>query len=169
MAASLQRSTRLGLGLGLGVGLAFTLGFGACFIEPAQPANFRFECSSASECAEGEVCAHGLCQTECGGAIEADCGQTGFCLNGFCSSTCWLADDQCPSPQVCTSLVPEGTEDPDEPVETGVCVVPCSADNPCPEGELCYEDLGLCVAICMTSDDCGDGEECLMGLCVPTG
>ena len=167
MAALLQRShPRLGVALGLAFGLGLTLALGgvACFIEPAPPASFRFECSSDSECEPTERCAQGLCQQPCGGETNQSCGQTGVCLNGYCSSTCSLADPQCSSPQTCTSLTPPGVE----PSDTGICMVPCDDQNPCAEGSLCYEDLGLCVAPCMTTDECGEGEECIVGACVPS-
>ena len=73
MAALLQRSPgSLGVGLGLALALGLALGGGACFIEPAPPASFRFECSSDSECEATERCAQGLCQQPCGGERAGD-------------------------------------------------------------------------------------------------
>jgi hypothetical protein len=160
MAGHRQRSL-----MGL-LGLAFAAGFGACFIEPALPGNFRFECASDVECMTGEVCANGLCQQPCGGEMDQDCGSSGICLNGYCSGLCTITDDRCSDPQVCTSLAPPEESSAEFPA---VCIVPCSDDdNPCAEGQLCYADLGLCVTSCMTSDECGDGEECFFGVCFPS-
>ncbi len=165
MAGRLQHLGHLGHLSHLAMGLGLAFGLGACFIEPPLPANFRFECASSSECQDGEVCTQGLCQQPCGGESDEECSNSNFCLNGYCSGLCQVSDDRCSQPQVCTSLVPPG-EETDEEIP-GVCIVPCGDDNPCPEGQLCYEDLGLCVGPCMTGFDCGQGEECLMGFCVP--
>lgn len=146
------------------LGIAAAMGMGACFIEPAAPTAFRFECSSDVECDGTLRCANGLCQQPCGGETDEPCGQE-VCLNGYCSSICSLADEQCSDPQTCVSLAFPG----EEPAEIGVCVVPCGDDAPCPEGQLCYDQIGLCVATCMTTDECAAGEECLMGFCVPAG
>lgn len=147
-------------------GLGVSLAAGACFIEPAAPSTFRFECSSDSECAEGERCASGLCQQPCGGDEDDPCGQSNpICLNGYCSAICPLADDPCTSPQVCTSLAAPG----EDPGESGVCLVPCSDAQPCPDEQICFEDFGgICVATCMDTSDCGSGEECVTGLCIPS-
>ena len=145
--------------------LGAVLSAGACFIEPAAPSTFRFECSSDSECDADERCSSGLCQQPCGGQDDADCGQEApICLNGYCASICPVDDDVCPDPQECMSLAVSG----EDPGESGVCAVACSDANPCAEGELCYEELGLCVQTCMTAADCGSGEDCVVGLCVPT-
>jgi hypothetical protein len=161
MATLLQRSFLLG-----SLAMLAMLSIGAaCFIEPAPPSSFRFECSADVECDAGQTCSNGLCQQACGGESDEPCGQEApVCLNGYCSSVCVVADDQCTSPQTCMSLSFPG----EEPAETGVCVVPCSDAAPCPDGQLCYDDVGLCVATCMTTDECAAGEECVTGFCVPT-
>lgn len=152
-----------GLVLGPVVGLGMLLG--GCFIEPATPSTFRFQCSSDGECDPGFSCASGLCQQSCGGDAEEACpGDAPVCLNGYCSSICPLADDPCPTPQTCLSLAAPG----EDPGESGVCTVECDDDNPCPDSQLCYAELGLCVATCMDTADCSSGEECLAGFCVPS-
>lgn len=148
--------------------LGAVLGFGACFIQPAPPASLRYDCSSDSDCDPTQRCASGLCQQPCGTDADAPCDSSSpFCLNGFCSSICSLADDECSSPQSCESLVLPG-EEPEEPVTTGVCMIPCGDEAPCAEGQFCYEDLGVCVSTCMVPEDCGNGEDCLTGFCVPS-
>lgn len=160
MATLLQRSFLLGSLVAIAA-----MGVGACFIEPAAPGGFRFECSSDVECDATQRCANGLCQQPCGGEDDLDCAQEApVCLNGYCSSVCSIAEPECSSPQTCVSL----SFPSEEPAETGVCVVKCGDDAPCPDGQLCYEELGLCVATCMTTDECASGEECVAGFCVPT-
>lgn len=145
--------------------LVGALALGACFVEPATPSTFRFECSADADCEATEQCASGLCQQHCGGADDQPCGQSApVCLNNYCASVCPTADDVCPLPQTCMSLSAPG----EDPGDSGVCVVPCDADNPCADGQLCFEELGLCVSTCMTVDDCGSGEECIAGFCVPS-
>jgi hypothetical protein len=157
MATLLQRSFLFGIAAAMGVG--------ACFIEPAPPSGFRFECNSDVECDATQRCASGLCQQPCGAETDEPCApESPVCLNGYCSSACLLADDECTSPQTCLSLTFPG----EEPAESGVCVVKCGDDAPCPDGQSCYAELGLCVATCMTTDDCSTGEECLAGICAPT-
>lgn len=152
--------------VGLLLGLAGLTGLGACFIESAEPSTFRFQCGSSSECEAGEVCASGLCQQPCGADDDDPCSQSApVCLNGYCASVCPMSDDVCPPPQTCASLAAPG----EDPGESGVCTVPCSADNPCADGLFCVEDLGLCVQTCMATAECGSGEECFGGFCVPTG
>ena len=151
------------LGVGLGVGL------GACFVEPAEPATFRFECSADADCDSAEECNNGLCQQACGGADDVDCPTSApLCLNGYCSSVCPLSeefDDVCPPPQTCTSLTLPG----EEPGDSGVCTVACDDETaPCPDGQVCFADFGVCVAVCMSADDCGSGEDCTGGFCVPS-
>jgi hypothetical protein len=141
---------------------ALVLGFGACFIEPAPPASLRFDCSSDSDCDPTQRCTSGLCQQPCGSDGDEPCSMTSLCLNGYCSGTCLIADAQCSSPQVCQSLALPG----EEPSDTGFCMIPCSDEAPCGEGQLCYEDLGVCLTSCMATEDCGEGEECLAGFCV---
>jgi hypothetical protein len=153
----------MNLGL-LGVLLGVSLGVGACFIESAEPANFRFECGSSSDCQVDQVCASGLCQQACGAQDDVECPQEApVCLNGYCASVCSLSDDVCPSPQSCLSLTIPG----DEPAESGLCSIACSEAAPCADGMFCFEDLGLCVQTCMTVDDCGSGEACVQGFCAP--
>jgi hypothetical protein len=102
MATSLHRSLLLGSLLGAALGM---LGMSACFIEPAAPSSFRFECSSDVECDATQRCANGLCQQACGGEADQPCTQDApACLNGYCSSVCLVADDECTSPQTCLSL-----------------------------------------------------------------
>lgn len=152
--------------LGTLLALGFGLGASACFIEPAQPSTFRFNCSADADCGEAESCVDGLCQQPCGSMNDQECNSSApLCLNGYCSSVCPLSgDDVCPSPQMCMSL----SADPEEPGESGVCTAPCSDASPCPDGQVCFEDYGLCVGTCMTVADCGSGEECLGGFCVPS-
>jgi len=148
----------------------FGLGFGACFIEPAKPATFRFECDSAAECEPGQVCANELCQVPCGPGQEA-CPSASVCINGFCSNLCPLDEDVCPPPQQCVSLTPPGQDD--EPSERGICTVLCDpVERPCGEGQQCL--FGFCADECVTIEDCGSGEDCLpigpdVMVCVPTG
>lgn len=147
------------------VGLAFVAGFGACFIEPALPGNFRFDCVSNGDCQTGEVCADGLCQQPCGGEMDEECDNSNICINGYCSGLCQVSDDRCSRPQVCTLLVPPG-EQTDEEIP-GVCTVPCDGDHPCGDGQICSEDLGICLTTCMSGADCGEHEDCLGGVCIP--
>jgi hypothetical protein len=157
MGTMLQRSFLLGLAGLLAIGAA-------CFIEPAPPAGFRFECSADVECDVGQRCASGLCQQPCGSDLDADCPQDApVCLNGYCSSACLVADPQCTDPQTCLSFSVPG----EEPPETGVCVVRCGDAAPCPDAQVCYDEIGLCVATCMTTDECAAGEECVTGICLP--
>lgn len=151
---------------GLGSGLLVSLALGACFIEPAAPATFRFQCSSDSECSDAEVCSNGLCQQPCGGDEDDPCPQDDpVCLNGYCSALCLTDDDVCSDPQDCVSLAAPG----EDPGSTGVCTIPCSDSAPCPDGQACLEDFGgLCVATCTDTSECGSGEECLAGFCVPS-
>lgn len=156
-------STQFCAGLGalaLGVGAGFT----ACFIEPAQPSTFRFQCSADADCGEGQVCSNDLCQQPCGGEDDEACSvEEPVCLNGFCSSICPLADDPCPDPQTCVSVVVVG-----DPGDSGVCTVVCEDNSGCPAGQICFPDFGgLCVATCLGPDDCGSGEDCVAGFCVP--
>lgn len=158
-------STQFCVGLGaLALGLA--AGFTACFIEPAQPSTFRFQCSADADCEDGRVCTNDLCQQPCGGDDDEPCAvEEPVCLNGYCSSICPTDEDPCPAPQSCVSLDAPG----EEPSGSGVCTVACEDDSGCPEGQVCFADLGgLCVATCSTNDDCGSGEECIAGFCVPT-
>jgi hypothetical protein len=169
MTTSMQRAFSIGRLGSLGslgsLGMAAALGMAACFIEPAPPSSFRFECSADVECDATQRCANGLCQQPCGGDDDVDCAQEApVCLNGYCSSVCTVADELCSSPQTCVSLSFPG----EAPAETGVCVVPCGDDAPCPASQLCYDALGLCVATCMANEDCASGEECLSGFCVPS-
>jgi hypothetical protein len=155
------------LGL-LGLLLGVSVGVGACFIEPAEPANFRFECGSSSECQTGQVCASGLCQQACGQDEQVECPRSApVCLNGYCASVCSLADDVCPSPQSCLALTLEQPAESEEAVESGLCSIPCSEAAPCADGLLCFEELGVCVQTCTTTDECGSGEACLEGFCIP--
>lgn len=152
--------------------VGFGLGFGACFIEPAQPATFRFECEVSDECEADQACANSLCQTPCGPGLEA-CTGGSFCVNGFCSNLCPLDQDVCPPPQECVSLGLPGDEPGDEPPESGVCTVLCDPiERPCGEGQLCV--AGFCADECETVADCGSAEACVsigpdVGICVPAG
>ena len=143
--------------------LGLSLSFGACFIEPAEPSVFRFECAADSECKDNEVCANGLCQQACGGPDDDPCnfmGDEPVCFNGYCSSVCPIVDGQedvCPPPQSCF-----GVED------SGICTVLCEDDGDCPAGGVCFGDTGVCVSSCMETTDCGSGEECLGGFCIPS-
>lgn len=165
MATLLQRSFFLGFfGLGMAAALG-SLGMTACFIEPAAPGAFRFECSADVECDADQRCASGLCQQPCGGDEDMDCPQEApVCLNGYCSSVCLVAEPECSSPQTCLSFTFPG----EQPAENGVCAVACSDEAPCPAGQLCYDELGLCVTACTTTDECASGEECALGFCVPS-
>lgn len=163
MGMLLQRSSVFGV-LGM-LGIAVAMGMGACFIEPAPPAGFRFECNSDVECDPTQRCASGLCQQACGAETDEPCApESPVCLNGYCSSACLLADAQCTSPQTCLSLTLPG----DEPAESGVCVVKCGDAAPCPDGQTCVDELGLCVTTCMTTQECASGEECVAGFCAPS-
>jgi hypothetical protein len=161
--AKLVRSGIVVVGLGLGLGL------GACFVESAQPATFRFDCSSVEDCNVGEVCSDGLCQTPCG-VGEAACPGATLCLNGYCSSLCPTDNDVCPSPQECVSLSP--VMDEVEAGGTGVCTILCDdVDHPCGDGQLCL--AGFCATTCVSVEDCASGEECLevavgLSVCAPS-
>lgn len=169
MADTGMRHDGLGRGLlGLGaLGLGLGLGLAACFIEPAQPVTFRFQCEVDDDCEVGDECANGLCQRPCGGDSDEACGsEEPICLNGYCSSVCPLAEDPCPEPQTCVGLDPPEAEDPSE---SGVCTVACETDDDCPEGSLCFADLaGLCVSTCVDTSDCGSAEACVGGVCIPS-
>ena len=152
--------------MGLSLAGVFGLGLGACFIESAQPATFRFECSATDDCNDGEVCSDGLCQQACGAGEEA-CPSSMVCLNGFCSSLCPTNEDVCPAPQECVSLSGDSSED-----TTGVCTILCDdVDHPCGEGQFCV--AGFCATACTTVDDCASGEDCTevgpgLGVCTPS-
>ncbi|MFO7567854.1 MAG: hypothetical protein R6X02_34760 [Enhygromyxa sp.] len=131
-------------------------GLSACFIEPAQPSTFRFQCSKSDECSDGETCADGLCQQPCGASLEA-CENGTVCINNFCSSICPLDQDVCPVPQEC--VAPPSPDDAEQESNVGICMVQCDdQDHPCGEGQLCFQ--GFCVTLCTSTDECGSGEEC---------
>lgn len=156
-----ERASRAAGGLLLGL-LGLSVGFGGCFIEAAQPASFRFECSADSDCGEGLSCANNLCQQACGGAEDAPCpSDASECLNGYCSSFCATDQDVCPAPQECVDIFGifglEGVP--------GLCTVPCSVNEDCGEGQGCLE--GLCATLCADDSNCAEGEVCTFGLCTP--
>jgi hypothetical protein len=161
----MARARDLRLGLAACSCFLAGLGLGACFVEAAAPASFRFECSADADCEANEACSNGLCQQPCGGDKDEACPQEApVCLNSYCASVCPLADDICPSPQTCLAVTLPGQD----PGESGLCAVSCSDQNPCADGDLCVEEFGVCVPPCMSTDDCGSGEECLAGFCVPS-
>ena len=177
--------TRALLGMGLGLVMGVAVG---CFIEPAQPSTFRFDCSADSECDADQICAEGLCQQPCGGDEDADCpGDAPICLNGYCSSLCPLDSEVCPAPQSCVELPAEFSGFGIDTGSSGVCLLACTDDSGCSNGEVCDADSGLCFpdfgstggeaggdtegsgdGTCATVDDCEAGQDCVMGFCATT-
>jgi hypothetical protein len=145
----------------------------ACYSEREPPPSFRYACDADGDCADGQSCIDGLCETPCTAETFAEVCIRGeaLCLNGVCSSTCDLAKDTCPSAQECFDLgidlggggggfLSSGSSD----TAVGICIRACSADS-CADAETCIE--GICVATCTTDVQCGSGLTCQLGLCLP--
>ncbi len=139
-----------------------------CFIEIPPPPASRYLCDTIAECADGEVCASGLCQVPCTTAtFTVDCDQSeGYaaCFNGYCAHLCEVENSDCTSPQQCISL---GVSLNVEGVISGVCGVDC-ATNGCPDGETCAPG-GVCLTACDEADPttCTSEEICSGGVCLP--
>lgn len=129
----------------------------ACFIEPAQPSVFRYDCAAHDECATGESCLDGLCQRACtlgaeGDGLLGDCpDDSGYvaCINGSCSHTCEAESAACPAPQSCVDLgAVFGGGAASSLDGLGACAVACDAAHPCSGAagypEVCFESV--CVA-----------------------
>jgi hypothetical protein len=153
--------------------LAGALVGSACYSEREPPPSFRYACDADGDCADGQSCIDGLCETPCTAETFAEVCVRGeaLCLNGVCTSTCDLAKDTCPSAQTCFDIgidlsgggggfLGGGSSD----TEVGVCMRPCSVDS-CADAEVCIE--GFCVATCTDDTQCASGTVCQAGLCLP--
>jgi hypothetical protein len=114
------------------------------------------DCSGSEDCAEGEDCIAGLCQSappEC--TRDEDCD----------------AGDRCTSAGRCRAVEAECTVDtdcePDERCSAGSCRVEddlCQFNHECGSTRICID--GRCATECSEANPCeGDGEVCDDGLC----
>lgn len=152
--------------------LAGALVASACYSEREPPPSFRYACDADGDCAEGQSCIDGLCETPCTTENFAEvCVRNELvCLNGVCSSGCDLAKDTCPASQECVDLGIDlgnggssflgGSSD----AEVGVCMRPCT-EGSCADAQVCIE--GFCVPTCGPDMSCPAGLECQSGLCLP--
>jgi hypothetical protein len=111
-------------------------------------------CRDDTGCGDGTVCVAGQCVDGC--TTDDDCAVLGtFCGPGrVCVLGCHGSDARCAEGQVC------GADD--------TCVTPCSAQNPCGNGEACLN--GTCAAGCLVDDDCGFlAPHCLGATATSTG
>lgn len=154
-----------------------------------------FACDTNEDCAEGELCAQGVCAEPC--FTADDCSNTNQGCSGACEGLdepiCFFecqANEDCGDGQICNLAfcgdAPFGRCEPIQEGEcssnedcaegefcnvfAGVCEALCESDEDCDEGFLCNSDAGICVASgasCIDDEGCGDGEICVDEICVP--
>lgn len=144
----------------------------ACYSERQPPPSFRYACDADGDCADGQSCIDGLCETPCTVATVADDCVNGelVCLNGVCSSGCEVGKNSCPPAQECADLGIDVSGSGSffggggSGAAVGVCMRPCSDDS-CGDLAVCLE--GFCVPTCSEQVECSAGLVCTGGLCAP--
>lgn len=128
-------------------------------------------CQADVDCAQGDFCVNGACQTPFDGGSaptcvsDSDCTSAGDrCFNGYCQS----------SPNMCTTNASCAAG---EQCVNGYCTpgqtdagfgLACNSNAVCPAGQVCVG--GNCMASdagfsCAMDSDCAAGESCVNGAC----
>lgn len=123
-----------------------------CYITPSNPEGScsRPECLSPEDCAEGQTCTNGLCQSGCASAVDCPgdqiCNLANQCVDPPQPSTC-TNDNECESGEVCTN---------------GACVpapaTSCEAVQ-CEANERCHPQTFACVRDCVSDPTLCDANQ----------
>ncbi len=148
------RTVRRGLKL---VGILCALGlFAGLGCGPKYP-----ECKTDDHCKDyGEYCVNNMCR-EC--RDNSHCNAEDACMVCGPNYTCVKQAGCCHSDLDC----PVGVCRKAPGAEVGQCYGNCDADNPCPEGQKCENNMCVPAAECTGPGQCGPDRTCVDGRCVP--
>lgn len=139
------------------------------------------ECTSDSECSEGEICDpfSASCVEELACKSDVECAEDELCTGGLCLSVQGCnSDSDCPAGTFCVGnvcyLEPACTDDDEcsegEFCDAGFCQsFECVSDVDCSEGFVCQANRCVLGEFCIDDSDCTGGKECINFVCtVPT-